>query len=186
MAGEKKIQTAVVGGGCFWCLEAVFSKLKGVRKVTSGYAGGKTPAAEKKPTYEKVSSGRTGHAEAVKIDYDPQEISFRNLLTVFFTLHDPTTPNRQGADIGSQYRSIILFANESQKEESQKFIQKLEKEKIFSKPIVTEIKPLEEFFPAEDYHQRYFEKNPEAPYCQLVIAPKMEKSRKRFEKLTQK
>lgn len=176
---NKKIETAVFGGGCFWCLEASFAKLKGVGSVISGYAGG----VKLDPTYEEVSSGQTGHAEVVKIEYDPIEISFEDLLTVFFAMHNPTTLNRQGADAGTQYRSIILYTSEDQKKESEAFIKKLSAEKVFDQPIVTEIKPLEKFYPAEEYHQRYFEKNPSQAYCQIHISPKVAKLREKFGEL---
>jgi peptide-methionine (S)-S-oxide reductase len=162
---------AVFGGGCFWCLQAIFYRLKGVTKVTSGYAGGQV----QKPSYEQVCSGRTGHAEVVKIDFDPETVSYRNLLEVFFKAHDPTTPNRQGADVGSQYRSIILYSVESQKKAADDYIEELKKTKAFENPIVTELKPLEVFYPAEAYHQDYYQLHPEKGYCQAVIAPKLAK-----------
>ena len=162
---------AVFGGGCFWCLQAIFNRLKGVTKVTSGYAGGQV----QKPSYEQVCSGRTGHAEVVKIDFDPETVNYRNLLEVFFKAHDPTTPNRQGADVGSQYRSIILYSVESQKKAADDYIEELKKTKAFENPIVTELKPLEVFYPAEAYHQDYYQLHPEKGYCQAVIAPKLAK-----------
>jgi peptide-methionine (S)-S-oxide reductase len=162
---------AVFGGGCFWCLQAIFNRLKGVTKVTSGYAGGQV----QKPSYEQVCSGRTGHAEVVKIDFDPETVSYQNLLEVFFKAHDPTTPNRQGADLGSQYRSIILYSVESQKKAAEDYIEELKKTKAFENPIVTELKPLEVFYPAEAYHQDYYQLHPEKGYCQAVIAPKLAK-----------
>jgi peptide-methionine (S)-S-oxide reductase len=177
--GKNELKTAVFGGGCFWCLEAVFNKLKGVKSVISGYAGGE----KIKPTYEKVCSGKTGHAEVMKIEYYPAEISFEKLLAVFFAMHDPTTLNRQGADVGTQYRSIILYSDEQQKNKAEKFIEKLSSEKVFASPIVTEISPLEEFFSAEDYHQKYFEKNPSQAYCQINISPKVAKLREKFGEL---
>ncbi|OGI26725.1 MAG: peptide-methionine (S)-S-oxide reductase [Candidatus Moranbacteria bacterium RIFOXYB1_FULL_43_19] len=176
---NQNFSQAVFGGGCFWCLEAILAKLKGVIKVTSGYAGGTMP----NPTYEKVCSGKTGHAEVMKIGYDPKEIAFKDLLSVFFAMHDPTTFNRQGTDEGTQYRSIILYSDEKQKNEAEKFIEKLEKEKIFKNQIVTEVKRLENFYPAEDYHQNYFANNPEKPYCQTNISPKITKLRKNFSQL---
>lgn len=172
-------KTAVFGGGCFWCMEAVFVRIKGVVSVVSGYAGGN----KKNPTYDEVSGGETGHAETVKIEYDPKIISYDDLLTILFYAHDPTSLNRQGNDIGEQYRSIILYVDADQKEAAEKFIAELEKSKAYDKPIVTEIKPLIDFYDAEEYHQKYFEKNPHQPYCQIVIAPKMESLKKRFEKL---
>lgn len=178
----KKIETAVFGGGCFWCTEAVFSRLKGVMKVTPGYAGGRTA----NPIYEDVSGGKTGHAEAVKIDYDPDVIGYDDLLKIFFATHDPTTVNRQGHDIGTQYRSIILYANEHQRKASERIIKKLTNEQVFSRPIVTEIKPLEEFYEAERYHRHYYDKNAFQPYCEMVIAPKLSKIRKEFSRFLKK
>ena len=162
-------ELATFGGGCFWCMEAVYDRLPGVIAVTSGYAGGHT----ENPTYHQVCGGDTGHAEVTQIKFDPAKISYAQLLDVFWQAHDPTTLNRQGTDSGTQYRSIILFHNEKQKFVAEK--SKLETQKTFTKPIVTEIVPLKEFFPAEDYHQGYFDANGHAPYCQMVIAPKLEK-----------
>jgi len=176
---EKKFETAVFGGGCFWCVEAAFAKLKGIVFIVSGYAGG----TNEKPTYENVCSGKTGHAEIVKIEFDPEIISYQDLLSVFFTLHDPTTPDRQGSDVGPQYRSIILYENDEQKKEAEEFIQKLNADKTFASPTTTEIKPLEKFWPAEEYHQKYFEKNPSLAYCQVHIPPKIGKLREKFGKL---
>lgn len=164
-------ESAVFGGGCFWCIQAIFSRLKGVDKVTSGYAGGKTA----NPTYEQVCSGRTGHAEVVKIDFDPATITYHNLLEVFYKAHDPTTINRQGADVGTQYRSVILYSGDDQKSAAEKYIAQLTEDKAFSQPIVTEVKALEVFYPAEDYHQDYYQLHPEKGYCQAVIAPKLAK-----------
>jgi peptide-methionine (S)-S-oxide reductase len=164
-------ETAVFGGGCFWCLQAIFSRLKGVSKVTSGYAGGTAP----NPTYEQVCSGRTCHAEVIKVEFDAAIIGYRDLLEIFFKAHDPTTPNRQGADIGSQYRSIILYVSEGQKAAAESYITELKKAKAFSQPIVTEVKPLKIFYPAEGYHQDYYQLHPEKGYCQAVIAPKLAK-----------
>ncbi len=170
--GEKmsgSTEKAVLGGGCFWCLEAVFEEVKGVKDVVSGYAGGSV----KNPTYEAVCSGSTGHAEVVQITFDPSVVEFKDLLEIFWTIHDPTTLNRQGADVGTQYRSVIFYSDEEQKkiaEESKK-----EAQKRFSDPIVTEISPLVKFWPAEGYHQDYFRKNPYQGYCQAVVAPKVEK-----------
>jgi peptide-methionine (S)-S-oxide reductase len=163
------LEKAYLGGGCFWCVEAVFENLSGVLAVTSGYAGGKRP----NPSYEQICSGATGHAEVVEITYDPTQISFSQLLDVFWNAHDPTTLNRQGADQGTQYRSIILFTNESQKAEAGQSRQNAQTR--FSDPIVTEIVPLSTFYPAEDYHQDYFRRNPQAAYCALVIRPKLAK-----------
>lgn len=173
------VETAYLGGGCFWCTEAVFKNIKGVQSVTPGYAGG----AKERPTYEQVSSGQTGHAEVVRVEYDPHRISYEAILGIFFATHDPTTQNRQGHDIGTQYRSIILYENELQKEIAEKFIADLERDRIFNAPIVTEIKPLGKFYEAEDYHHDYFARHPEAAYCQAVISPKIAKLRKRFRDL---
>ncbi len=170
---------AVFGGGCFWCTEAVFDELRGVKSVVSGYTGGTT----KSPSYEQVCSGKTGHAEAIKIEYDPAEISFRELMTVFFATHDPTTLNRQGNDVGTQYRSAIFFADEQQKAEAVKFIKELDEAKTFNSPIVTSLEPLGEFYAAEDYHQKYYANNPYQPYCQYSIPPKLNKLHKQFSTL---
>lgn len=167
---------ATLGGGCFWCLEASFEQLKGVDKVVSGYAAGHT----QNPTYEAVSAGQTGHAEVVQITYDPKQISYEKLLHVFFTIHDPTTLNRQGNDIGSQYRSIILTHDEQQKQTAEAVIASLKASQKYSRPIVTEIRPLEHFYPAEDYHQDYFAKHPDKAYCQLVVAEKVHKVKSSF------
>jgi len=174
MAAQDDHELATLGGGCFWCLEAVYKELKGVERVVSGYAGGHVD----NPSYEQVCDGRTGHAEVVQITYDPKVITFRDLLDVFFTIHDPTTKDRQGADIGPQYRSIILFHSPEQKAEAERAIAAVTEEKIWRSPIVTEIVPLDKFYPAEAYHQDYFEQNPRQRYCQIVIAPKVAKFRK--------
>jgi len=176
---ETKYDSAVFAGGCFWCTEAVFDELRGVRSVVSGYAGGTT----KNPTYEQVCSGTTGHAEAIKIEFDPGQISFRDLMTVFFATHDPTTLNRQGNDAGTQYRSAILYANEEQKQQADAFIKELDAAKGFKNPIVTTLEPLGEFYPAEDYHQKFFANNPYQPYCQYTIPPKLTKLHKQFSQL---
>ena len=173
---ESKYKKAVFGEGCFWCTEALFTQLKGVKKAVSGYAGGKIA----NPTYREVCSGLTGHAECTEITYDPQEISFPELLKVFWSTHDPTTLNRQGADVGTQYRSVIFYTDEEQKNEAEDYKIRLEKEKIWDKPIVTEIVKFDKFYPAEDYHQEYYEHNPEQSYCRLVITPKIEKFKKVF------
>ena len=170
---------AVFGGGCFWCLDAVFRNVKGVRSVTCGYAGGRRP----NPTYEQVCTGVTGHAEVVEIDYDENAISYDDLLEIFFNIHDPTQLNRQGNDIGTQYRSIILYLNEEQKQKALKKIEELQNKGI---NVVTEVKPLEVFFPAEDYHQNYFYNNPQNPYCSYVIAPKLIKFFEKFDKMVKK
>lgn len=176
---NKQSKIAVFGGGCFWCTEAIFERLRGVLSVTSGYAGGDA----EKPSYEQVSGGGTGHAEVIKIEFDPEKISYEDLLTVFFFTHDPTTLNRQGADVGTQYRSVIFYSDENQKSQAEKFIKNLENNKAYERPIVTEIKPVEKFYPAEIYDQKYYANNKEAPYCQIVIAPKLEKLEKRFAEL---
>ena len=162
---------ATLGGGCFWCLEAVFQKLNGVTSIISGYADGEID----NPSYEQVCSGNTGHAEVVQINYDPEIISYQSLLKVFFTIHDPTTLNRQGADTGTQYRSTILYHNEEQRQQAAQFIAELEQGGHWSSAIVTTLKPLLTFYPAEQYHQNYFQLNPDNRYCQLVISPKLEK-----------
>jgi len=172
----EKSESITLGGGCFWCLEPIFEEVKGVKRVIVGYAGGK----KNNPTYEDVCSGLTGHAEVVQITFNPEEISLANLLSIFFETHDPTTLNRQGADVGTQYRSIVLFESDSQKEIIDQTISLLIKENRFSKPIVTQIQKLDQFFPAENYHQQYFKKNPWAGYCQIVIKPKVDKFRKNF------
>ena len=172
-------EQAVFGGGCFWCTEAVFKMLKGVSSVLPGYAGGTT----ENPTYENVSDGNTGHAEVISIEYDPSVIAFTDLLTVFFASHDPTTVNRQGADVGSQYRSIILYTTEKQKTDTEEFIAKLNASNEKGDPIVTEIVPLKKFFPAEDYHKNYYASHPENQYCEIVINPKLEKVQKQFAEL---
>ncbi|MFA6973290.1 MAG: peptide-methionine (S)-S-oxide reductase MsrA [Parcubacteria group bacterium] len=173
---NKNLEVAVLGGGCFWCVEAVYRHVKGVKNVTAGYAGGATV----NPTYATVSTGETGHAEVVKIEFDPEIITYADLLHIFFTVHNPTTLNQQGADVGTQYRSMILYANAHQREVAEKVITELSGQKVFDQPIVTKLFPLEQFFPAEEYHQRYFEKNPNAAYCQLTVAPKVAKFRAKF------
>ena len=170
-------QTAVFGGGCFWCTEAIFERLRGVISAMPGYAGGQA----KHPTYEEVCAGATGHAEATRVEFDSVQISYRDLLTVFFATHDPTTRNRQGHDVGTQYRSIILYANDDQKRDSEAFIKELSGQ--FLQTIVTEVKPLAEFYEAESYHRQYYRRNSNQPYCQYVISPKMGKLRERFAQL---
>jgi peptide-methionine (S)-S-oxide reductase len=167
---------ATFGGGCFWCLDAAFRQLRGVERVVSGYAGGKRPD----PTYEQVCTGATGHAEVVQISFDPSIITYRDLLGVLFTIHDPTTLNRQGNDIGTQYRSVVFFHSPEQEREARDVIAELEREQVWSDPIVTELVPFSVFYPAEDYHQDYFNKNPNQPYCSAVVAPKVSKFRKMF------
>lgn len=180
---NRKLETAVFGGGCFWCTEAIFLELKGVENVISGYAGGPSASSGQVPNYEQVSSGATGHAEVIKIEFDPSVISYRQLLKVFFATHDPTTPNRQGADIGTQYRSVIFFTSDSQKRQAEQYIEELQNSGDFSSRVVTELKPLEQFHAAEEYHQKYFQTNPNKPYCQLVINPKLTKLREQFAKI---
>jgi methionine-S-sulfoxide reductase len=175
MKMQNEVEKIVLGGGCFWCTEAVFDLVEGVKKVTPGYAGGST----ENPTYEQVCGGKTGHAEVVQVEYDPGVVSLEKLLEVFFNSHDPTTPNRQGNDTGTQYRSIILYSSEDQKERIDSFLQQIAGE--YTRPVVTEVQELDRFYSAEAYHQRYFEKNPRQGYCQLVIAPKVEKIRKRLD-----
>jgi peptide-methionine (S)-S-oxide reductase len=172
-------QTAVFGGGCFWCTEAVFRSLKGVTGVMPGYAGGTVA----NPTYEQVCGGNTGHAEVIKIDYNPSTISFRDLLSVFFNTHDPTSLNRQGNDVGTQYRSVILYTTPEQKAEAETLIKELNDARAYAQPVVTTLEPLTDFYPAENYHQNYYENHADAPYCQIVIAPKLEKLNERFKQL---
>ena len=162
---------ATVGGGCFWCLEAVFERLRGVSAVNSGYAGGEDP----KPTYEKVCGGRTGHAEVIQIEFDPEVVSFATLLEVFFLSHDPTTLNRQGADVGTQYRSVVFWHDSVQESVTRSVIEALNASGKLASSVVTQVAPLVRFFPAEDYHQDYFRANPYQPYCQVVVAPKVAK-----------
>ena len=169
-------ETAVLGGGCFWCLEAVYDELKGVISVESGYMGGHVVH----PTYQQVCTGTTGHAEVVRITFDNEVISFRDILNVFFTIHDPTTLNRQGADVGTQYRSVIFYMNEEQRNTARQVIQELSAKRLWPNPIVTEVTEAGVFYMAEDYHQEYFKKNPNAGYCQAVIAPKVAKFRQKF------
>ena len=170
------METATLAGGCFWCLEAVFNRLRGVDRVESGYAGGHVP----NPSYRAVCTGSTGHAEVVQVDYNPQDISYRDLLEVFFATHDPTTLNRQGHDVGTQYRSAIFYHNDAQKQDAERVIAELTAQKTFDDPIVTEVVPLEKFYPAEDYHREYYDRNPEQPYCQVVISPKVSKLRQKY------
>jgi peptide-methionine (S)-S-oxide reductase len=170
------LETATLGGGCFWCTEAVFLELKGVEKVESGYAGGTVP----NPTYEQVCDGDTGHAEVIRVTFDPNVISYRQLLEIFFTIHDPTTLNRQGADVGDQYRSVVLYHDEKQKKIAEEVVQEIDASKIWDKPLVTQLVPLKEFYPAEEYHRQYFARNPRQGYCTIVIAPKVLKFRKKY------
>jgi len=168
-------ESATVGGGCFWCLEAVFEPLAGVLKVESGYAGGRG-----RPTYEEVCSGRTGHAEVVQVTFDPAQISYRDLLEIFFAFHDPTTPNRQGPDVGTQYRSVIFHHSSEQKATAEQVIAELGAAGVFGAPIVTQLLPLETFHPGEEYHQGYYRRNPEQGYCRAMIAPKLAKLRAKY------
>jgi len=172
----KSTEKATLAGGCFWCLEAVYDELKGVEDVVSGYSGGNVP----NPSYEMVCSGRTGHAEVVHVSFDPKAISFKEILQVFFTIHDPTTLNRQGPDVGTQYRSAIFYHTPEQKAVAEQVIKDFELAHIWNAPIVTELKPFERFYPAEAYHQEYFSRNPNQQYCRIVIAPKVAKFRKQF------
>ncbi|QQO08364.1 peptide-methionine (S)-S-oxide reductase MsrA [Breznakiella homolactica] len=170
---NKKTETAVLGGGCFWCIEAVFRRIPGIISVTAGYAGG----SREKPDYAQVCSGLTGHAEVVRLEYDPEQISYAAILDIFFAAHDPTTINRQGADTGPQYRSVILYGDDTQKETAEKKIAELAVSGKFKRDIVTEVLPLEHFWEAEGEHQDYFEKHPYAGYCRVVIQPKIDKLR---------
>lgn len=179
---ELKAETAVFGGGCFWCTEAVFNELKGVSRVESGYSGGTTV----NPSYKDVCTGQTGHAEVIHLTYDPAIISYQKLLEVFFLTHDPTTLNRQGADVGTQYRSVIFYSTDEQKLIANEVIKSLNKEKVYPNPIVTEVTKLSNYYPAENYHQNYFERNGNQPYCRIVIQPKMEKFKKTFDDLLKK
>jgi peptide-methionine (S)-S-oxide reductase len=167
-------EIATLGGGCFWCIDTIFRELEGVETVESGYAGGRTS----NPTYRDVCSGMTGHAEVVQVTFDPSVLSFRDLLGVFFTVHDPTTPDRQGADVGTQYRSIVLYHSDEQRETAKQVIDELNRNKIWDDPIVTQVMPFTTFYTAEKYHQDYYSQNQNQPYCQIVIAPKVAKFRK--------
>lgn len=173
---DMKEAKATFGGGCFWCTEAIYERVNGVLSVVSGYSGG----SMKNPSYKQVCSGETGHAEVVQITYDPSIVSYYELLEIFFKTHDPTTLNRQGADVGTQYRSVVFYHNEKQKEQAEEIIAALEGEKIWKSPVVTEISPLMEFYEAEDYHQEYFDNNSSQPYCSAVIQPKIDKFSKIF------
>ena len=173
---QKQLETIVIGGGCFWCIDAFFRELRGVMSVVSGYAGGHTA----NPDYESIHGADTGHAEVVELKYEPEVISFETILDVFFAAHDPTTLNRQGHDIGSEYRSIILFTTKEQEETIRSKIAQINKASIHNNPIVTEVKKLEAFYPAEEYHQDFYNKNPLKPYCSILIGPKLQKLRKLF------
>lgn len=176
------LQTATLAGGCFWCLEAVYDEIKGVHSVESGYAGGHVD----NPTYRAVCNGDTGHAEVVQVHFDPNVVSYRDLLNVFFAIHDPTTLNRQGADVGTQYRSAIFYHDDEQKNVAEELIKDLNAQQIWDRPIVTQVEKLDKFYVAEDYHQEYFSRNPYQPYCMAVVAPKVSKFRKHFLELLKK
>jgi peptide-methionine (S)-S-oxide reductase len=176
------LQTATLAGGCFWCLEAVYDEIKGVHSVESGYAGGHVD----NPSYRQVCNGDTGHAEVVQVQFDPNVVSYRDLLNVFFVIHDPTTLNRQGADVGTQYRSAIFYHDEEQKKIAEDLIKELNGQDLWGRTIVTEVTPFDKFYKAEDYHQEYFAKNPYQPYCMAVVAPKVSKFRKHFLELLKK
>lgn len=171
-----KLETATLAGGCFWCLEAVYEMLRGVEKITSGYAGGHVA----NPDYYQVCTGTTGHAEVVQIEFDPDEITYQDILDIFFTIHDPTTLNRQGPDTGTQYRSAIFYHSPEQKEIAESTIREVDEEGAWDDPVVTEVVPLDTFYPAEEYHQQYFRRNPNQGYCQVIIAPKVAKARSVF------
>ncbi len=172
----EKFEQATLGAGCFWCVEAVYQNLDGVQSVVSGYAGGNIP----NPTYEQICTGTTGHAEVAQITFDPAMVSYAEILDVFWRIHDPTTLNRQGADVGTQYRSVIFYHNDEQRRIAEESKAQADASRLWNDPIVTEISPLAEFFPAEDYHQNYFRRNPHQPYCQMVVAPKVEKFKLTF------
>jgi peptide-methionine (S)-S-oxide reductase len=172
----KRIEVTTLGGGCFWCTEAVFSQLKGIEKIEPGYSGGNI----ENPSYEQVSTGRTGHAEVAQITFDPAVISFKEILQIFFSTHDPTSLNRQGPDIGTQYRSVIFYHNDEQKAIAEQVIKEFSDEGAFDAPIVTRVEPLKAFYKAEDYHREYYKRHPEQPYCRVVIAPKIAKFRQLY------
>ena len=174
MSQETSPEIATLAGGCFWCIEAVFREVDGIEKVVSGYAGGSTP----NPAYQQVCTGQTGHAEAVRVKFNPSKISYREILEIFFSVHDPTTLNRQGADVGTQYRSAIFYHNEQQKAIAEELIGELNRAKLWKNPIVTQVVPVNTFYQAEEYHQEYFSRHPEQGYCQVVISPKVSKFRK--------
>ena len=176
MLEGSNLELATLGGGCFWCLEAVYDQLRGVTDVVSGYSGGHVH----EPTYERVCAGTTGHAEVVQLKFDPSVIAFEDILRVFFTIHDPTTLNRQGADVGTQYRSAIFYHTEEQKAVAEQLIASLNAENLWNAPIVTEVTPYDRFYPAEEYHQEYFARNPHQGYCQFIIAPKVAKFRQKY------
>jgi peptide-methionine (S)-S-oxide reductase len=173
---EAKHEIATLGGGCFWCLEPIYEELRGVTRVEPGYSGGQTP----NPTYQQVCGGNTGHAEVVQVEFDPNVIAFEDVLHVFFSVHDPTTRNRQGADVGTQYRSAIFYHSPEQQATAKRVIQEIESSGVWGRPIVTEVAPLTKFYPAEAYHHRYYELNPEQGYCRVVIEPKVAKFREKY------
>lgn len=173
------MQNIVLGGGCFWCVEAVFQLFDGIEELMPGYAGGKTP----NPSYREVCSGSTGHAEVVRVTWDPDKLSLEDVLTLFFHAHDPTTLNRQGNDVGTQYRSAIFYQNEEEKEAIDRVIAEIEEKRVWNRPIVTQVEPLTEFFPAEDYHKNYYQEHPSQPYCNIVIGPKVQKMKTQFSQL---
>jgi peptide-methionine (S)-S-oxide reductase len=179
---DNNLQTATLAGGCFWCLEAVFDEVKGVHSVESGYAGG----TKANPSYREVCTGTTGHAEVTQVTFDPQIVSYKDILNVFFAIHDPTTMNRQGNDVGTQYRSAIFYHNDEQKKIAEETVKELNNQHIWDKPIVTEVTKLDKFYMAEDYHQEYFANNPNQPYCQAVVAPKVSKFRKQHLEMLKK
>ena len=174
--GNSNLEVVTLGGGCFWCTEVVFEELNGVESVESGYSGGTVA----NPTYEQVCTGRTGHAEVVQVTFDPRAVSLKDVLRVFFTVHDPTTLNQQGADVGTQYRSAVFYRNPQQEQAAREVIAEFTKLRIWDDPIVTELTPFKAFYKAEDYHQGYFQSNPNKPYCRLVVAPKVQKFREKF------
>jgi peptide-methionine (S)-S-oxide reductase len=176
LPGPKNTEVATMGSGCFWCSEAIFSQLKGVERVESGYSGGRSA----NPSYQDVCSGTTGHAETVQVTFDPGIISYEDILHIFFTTHDPTTLNRQGGDVGTQYRSVIFYHNDKQQETAQRIIKELNGSKVWKNPIVTELSPFKAFYKAEDYHQEFYERNRGYPYCQVVIEPKIAKLRQHY------
>jgi peptide-methionine (S)-S-oxide reductase len=175
-------EVVTLAGGCFWCLEAIFREVKGIEKVVSGYSGGTAV----NPSYNEVCSGATGHAESVQLTFDPKTISFKEILAIFFGVHDPTTLNRQGADVGTQYRSAIFYHNQEQKRAAEETIKQLNASKTWGAPVVTQVAPFKDFYPAEGYHQEYYARNPENPYCNVVIAPKLDKFRKQYLKKNRK
>jgi peptide-methionine (S)-S-oxide reductase len=172
----KRTEVATLGAGCFWCVEATFEQLRGVERVVSGYSGGQVPD----PTYQQVCTGTTGHAEVIQVHFDPDVISFEDVLRVFFTVHDPTTLNRQGNDVGPQYRSAIFYHTPEQKQQAERIVREVQEQGVWGRRIVTEISPFEKFYPAEDYHQEYYRNNPNQPYCAVVISPKVAKFRKAY------